>query len=90
MGNQMVQSNNTPDYREHLLQVTAIQTETIRRLIADESTPLLEMAAVLEDMANAYLDISDEIRDFALGRQAAEPRFPIESLEEATQASARG
>jgi hypothetical protein len=83
-------SNNAPDYRQHLQQVMAIQSETIRRLISDNSTPLLEMAAVLEDMANAYLDISDEIRDFALGRPGAEPLFPRENLEEANPVSVLG
>jgi hypothetical protein len=86
----VTQSNSTTDYREHLQQVMAIQSETVRRLIADDSTPPLEMAAVLEDMANAYLDLSDEIRDVALGRLESEPRFPIESLEEVSPISARG
>jgi len=52
-------------YRQHLRDITAIQNETVRRLI-DSDTPPLEMAAVLEDIANKFLDISDEIRDFAL------------------------
>jgi hypothetical protein len=86
----MAQSNTAPEYREHLQQVMAIQTETIRRLIADASTPPLEMAAVLEDMANAYLDLSDEIRDFALGRPAAEPEYLAENPEEANPVAALG
>lgn len=86
----MTQSNNAPDYRLHLQQVMAIQTETLRRLISDDSTPPLEMAAVLEDMANAYLDISDEIRDFALGRLGSDLSFLAESLEEASPASVLG
>ena len=53
------------DLVEHLRDITAIQNETVRRLI-DSDTPPLEMAAVLEDIANKFLDISDEIRDFAL------------------------
>jgi hypothetical protein len=75
-------SMTSMDYRQHLQQVTAIQTETIRRLIANDATPPLEMAAVLEDMANLYLDISDEIRNYALGRPGAEPMFRRESLSE--------
>lgn len=86
----MTQSNNAPDYRQHLQQVMAIQSETVRRLIADDSTPPLEMAAVLEDMANAYLDLSDEIRDFALGRLGSELSFLAENLEEANPVSVLG
>jgi hypothetical protein len=58
------------EYRQYLREVTVIQTETIRRLIADDATPPLEMAAVLEDIANLFLDISDDIRDYALGHQS--------------------
>lgn len=59
------------DFRQYLREVTAIQGETIRRLVHDDSTPPLEVAAVLEDVANQFLDISDEIRDLALGRTEA-------------------
>jgi hypothetical protein len=58
------------DYRRHLRDITAIQAEAVRRLI-DSDTPPMEMAAVLEDIANKFLDMSDEIRDFALARPEA-------------------
>lgn len=54
------------DYRSYLRDITAIQAETVRRLIESDATPPMEMAAVLEDIANKFLDMSDEIRDFAL------------------------
>ncbi len=59
------------DFRKYLREITAIQSETVRRLVADDTTPPLEVAAVLEDIANVLLDVSDEIRDFALGRPGA-------------------
>jgi hypothetical protein len=62
------------DYRTYLREATTIQTETIRRLIDNDSTPPLEVAAVLEDIANLYLDISDDIRDLALGRTTTSPK----------------
>lgn len=58
------------DYRQHLREITVIQTETIKRLTANGATPPLEVAAVLEDIANQYLNISDEIRNYALSRPA--------------------
>lgn len=61
------------DCRQHLHEVMTIQGEAIRRLIADDSTPPLEMAAVLEDIANLFLDMSDEIRDLALGQPQDAP-----------------
>ena len=54
------------DYRNYLRDITAIQAETVRRLTESDATPPMEMAAVLEDIANKFLDMSDEIRDFAL------------------------
>lgn len=58
-----------PEYQQFLRQITAIQTETIRRLVDNGATPPLEFAAVLEDIANQFLDISEEIRDLALSCQ---------------------
>jgi hypothetical protein len=58
--------SNIQEYRLYLKDVTAIQAETIRRLIETDSLPPLEMAAVLEDIANKFLDMSDDIREFAL------------------------
>lgn len=59
------------DYRQYLRETTAIQAEAVRRLIDNDGTPPLEMAAVIEDIANVLLDVSDDIRDFALGRSEA-------------------
>lgn len=72
-------------YRQHLRDITAIQTETIRRLI-DSDTPPLDMAAVLEDIANKFLDMSDEIRDFAITLQEGEPQSSSCSREEDARA----
>lgn len=72
-------------YRQHLRDITAIQTETIRRLV-DSDTPPLDMAAVLEDIANKFLDMSDEIRDFALTLQEGEQAAASCSREEDAQA----
>jgi CRISPR/Cas system-associated exonuclease Cas4 (RecB family) len=66
-------SRNTGCY---LKDVTAIQAETVRRLIETDSLPPLEMAAVLEDIANKFLDMSDDIREFALSRQEAGLQSP--------------
>ncbi len=60
------------DYRRHLRDITSIQAETVRRLV-ESDTPAMEMAAVLEDIANKFLDMSDEIRDFALALPANGP-----------------
>ncbi len=78
------------DYRQHLKQVMTIHTETVRRLVNNDSTPPLEMAAVLEDIANLYLDMSDEIRNAALGRTEVELLSDEEILEERIPAVARG
>ena len=66
----------TDEYRQYLRQLTAVQTETIRRLLEADATPPLELAAMLEDMANVYLDISDNIRALALGWPLTELRCP--------------
>lgn len=63
------------EYRQYLRDITAIQAETVRRLVEGDATPPMEMAAVLEDIANKFLDMSDDIRDFALGRQEDDPRL---------------
>lgn len=67
-------SRSMQDYRQYLHQVMAIQSETVRRLSESEAMPPIEVAAVLEDVANTFLDLSDEIRDYALGRPAAVQR----------------
>ncbi len=62
------------DYRRYLRDITSIQAETVRRLVENDATPPMEMAAVLEDIANKFLDMSDEIRDFALTIPEGEPK----------------
>ncbi len=59
--------NNPEDLRSYLHEVMAIQTETIRRIVSDDNAAPLDVAALLEDVANQFLDISDEIREFAQG-----------------------
>jgi hypothetical protein len=62
------------EYRLYLKDITAIQAESVRRLIETEGLPPIEMAAVLEDIANKFLDMSDDIRGFALdGSEAGSP-----------------
>ncbi len=56
------------EYREYLTKVMTIQSEAVRRLAEDDDLPPMELAAMLEDLANSFLDLSDELRDFALGR----------------------
>ncbi len=82
----MEQMTTMGDFRAYLQRVTAIQNETIRRLVKDDATPPLEVAAVLEDIANLFLDLSDEIREFALGRQGALPTGVTEPPGEADRA----
>lgn len=76
-----VEQRSLQDYRQYLREITVIQTETIRRLIADDSAPPLEMAAVLEDIANLFMDISDDIREYALG-QSPTARQPAQDIPE--------
>jgi hypothetical protein len=57
--------SNLQEYRLYLKDITAIQAETVRRLIENDDLPPIEMAAVLEDIANKFLDMSDDIREFA-------------------------
>jgi len=73
-GAMSLNTKSLQDYRQHLNEVMTIQGETVRRLVADDSTPPLEMAAVLEDIANLFLDISDDIRDLALGQPQDSPQ----------------
>lgn len=61
-------------YRRYLKDITQIQAETVRRLVDNDATPPMEMAAVLEDIANKFLDMSDEIRDFALALPEVAPK----------------
>jgi len=71
------------DYHEYLKQVTAIHNETIQRLINNDSTPPLELAEMFEDIANLYVDISEEIRTRCIGgRQVVVPLSWRENLGE--------
>ena len=60
------------NYCLYLQQVMEIQSEAVRRLANCEGTPAIEVAAMLEDIANTFLNISDAIRDVALGRKEFE------------------
>jgi hypothetical protein len=77
---------NIQDYRQYLRDITAIQAETVRRLVESDTTPPMEMAAVLEDIANKFMDMSDEIRDFALSRSEAGSPLATENPGEEAQA----
>jgi hypothetical protein len=61
---------NIQEYRLYLKDITAIQAESVRRLVETDGLPPLEMAAVLEDIANKFLDMSDDIREFAMNQSA--------------------
>lgn len=74
------------DYRRYLRDITSIQAETVRRLVENDTTPPMEMAAVLEDIANKFLDMSDEIRDFALALPEGAPKAESWSREGDAQA----
>jgi hypothetical protein len=57
------------NYCQYLQQVLEIQSEAVRRLADCDGTQAIEVAAMLEDIANTFLNISDAIRDQALGRK---------------------
>lgn len=61
-------TQSTENYREYLQRVMTIQSEAVRRLADGEALAPLEMASMLEDVANRFQDISEELRGFALGR----------------------
>ena len=56
---------------EEILTRTKLHTEMVRRLISDPRVQPIELAGFLEDVANAYMSISEELSQ--LGREA-EPR----------------
>lgn len=65
----MSNNDKTDDgYRAYVQRVMVIQSEAVRRLVENETLPLQEMADFLEDVANNYLNLSDELRDLARGR----------------------
>lgn len=55
-----------------LLTRTHIHAEMVRRLIAETESAPIELGEVLEDIANTYLDIADEIIDLARTRRGLE------------------
>jgi hypothetical protein len=74
------------DYRQYLRRVMAIHNEAIRRLAKNENLPAIELAAMFEDIANQYLDISDEIRWSEVGdRPSTVPSSPTKDRGEETQ-----
>jgi len=67
-------SKTTQNYCLYLQQVMEIQSEAVRRLATCDDTPAIEVAEMLEDIANTFLNLSDAIRDVALGRKTFEPK----------------
>ena len=57
------------DIGEHLRARTEIHAEMVRRLIAEAGEAPLALGEVLEDIANTYLDIADEISEMARTRR---------------------
>ena len=53
---------NMQDYCNYVKRVTAIHKEAVQRLVDCDDTNLLELAELFEDVANLYLDISEDIR----------------------------
>ena len=82
--------SNLQEYRRYLKDITAIQAESVRRLVETDNLPPIEMAAVLEDIANKFLDMSDEIRGFALDCSEAGSQSATEHPGEDAPVSARG
>ncbi len=50
------------EYYEYVKRVTAIHNETVRRLVDNNETSPLQLMELFEDVANVYLNISEEIR----------------------------
>lgn len=51
----------TSDLEEEILTRTKLHTEMVRRLVSDPRVQPIELAGFLEDVANAYLAISEEL-----------------------------
>jgi len=51
----------TAALQEEILTRTKLHTEMVRRLINDPTVQPIELAGFLEDVANAYLSISEEL-----------------------------
>jgi len=58
-------------YSEEILTRTKLHTEMVRRLVNDPTVQPIELAGFLEDVANAYLSISEELSQIV---KAAEGR----------------
>ena len=56
----------------HLRTRTLIHAEMVRRVIAEADEAPIELAEVLEDIANTYLDVAEEISALALLRRRLE------------------
>ena len=63
-------------YGDYVKRVTAIHHETVRRLVDHEGTNPRDIAAFFEDVANIYLDISDEIHANLISEEV-ERLFPV-------------
>jgi len=61
----------TAALQEEILTRTKLHTEMVRRLINDPTVQPVELAGFLEDVANAYLSISEELSQIV---KAAEER----------------
>jgi hypothetical protein len=69
---EMQHSNSaTSALQDEILTRTKLHTEMVRRLINDPTVQPVELAGFLEDVANAYLSISEELSQIA---KAAEGR----------------
>ena len=55
----------TAALQEEILTRTKLHTEMVRRLINDPTVQPVELAGFLEDVANAYLSISEELSQIA-------------------------
>lgn len=61
----------TAALQEEILARTRLHTEMVRRLVNDPTVQPIELAGFLEDVANAYLSISEELSQIV---KAAEGR----------------
>lgn len=55
----------TAALQEEILTRTKLHTEMVRRLVNDPTVQPIELAGFLEDVANAYLSISEELSEIA-------------------------
>jgi len=64
-------------YGEYVKRVTAIHHETVRRLVDHDEANLRELAELFEDVANLYLNISEEIHVHFISDEVRERLFPV-------------